>query len=140
VAERYNTAGLRTDERQWLIYDDEVLGAYTRGLEAWALMVLAQSLRNVGPDRFRALNGIATWCHRVAEQRLVEMKRNGGAQEVVSDWVLLVSRWAAGKTPLTPDVARGIEEFHSVATRLDSRGNSAGITGPGVHRQAIRGD
>lgn len=131
---------LRTDERQWLIYDDEVLGAYMRGLEAWALKVFSERLKQVGPDRLRPLNGIATFAGRVADQRITEMKRNGGAQEAVADWVLLVSKWAAGKTPLTPDVQRGLDEFHSVATRIDSRVMGAGVHGPGVHRIAVRGD
>jgi len=131
---------LRTDERQWLIYDDEIRGAYMRGLEAWALMVFSQRLAQTGPDRHRALNGIAMFAGKVANQRLVEMKRNGGAQEAVADWILLVSKWTAGKTPMTPDISRGIDEFHSIAFGLDSRVNGAGMSGPGVHRQAIRGD
>ncbi len=131
---------LRTDERQWLIYDDDSLGAIIRGLEAWALMVLGTRLRDSGPDRIRALNGIGAFCQKVANQRLVEMKRNGGAQEVAADWILLVSKWAAGKTPLTPDVARALDEIHSVSTRIDSRVNGAGVSGPVVHRVAVRGD
>ena len=131
---------LRTDERQFLIYDDEVIGAWMRGLEAWALMVFSQRLRQVGPDRNRALNGIATFAGRVANQRIVEMKRNGGAQEAVADWVLLISKWAAGKSPYTPDIHRALDEFHGVTTHLDSRVNGAGMQGPGVHRQAVRGD
>lgn len=133
-------SGLRTDERQFLIYDEEVLGAYIRGLEAWALMVFGNRLRQTGPDRYRALNGIAAFAEKIANQRITEMKRNGGAQEAVADWVLIVSKWAAGKTPFTPDIQRGIDEFHSISTRIDSRVNGAGILGPGVHRQAVRGD
>lgn len=134
---------LRTDERQWLIYDDEVLGAYIRGLEAWALKVFAQRMRQQagkGVNRLRPLNGIAAFAERVADQRIVEMKRNGSAQEVVADWILMVSKWAAGKTPLTPDIQRGLDEFHSVSTRIDSRVMGAGIKGDGVHRIAVRGD
>ncbi len=131
---------LNTDERQWLIYDDDSLGAVIRGLEAWGLMVLGTRLRQTGPDRIRALNGIGALCQKVANQRLVEMKRNGGAQEVAADWILLVSKWSVGKTPLTPDISRALSELHSVATRIDSRVNGAGVSGPGVHRQAVRGD
>lgn len=131
---------LNTDERQWLIYDDEVLGAYMRGLETWALMVLSSKLRNTGPDRHRALNGIGSFAAKVANQRINEMKRNGGAQEAVADWILLVSKWAAGKSPYTVDIQRGLDEFHAVSSRIDSRVNGAGILGPGVHRQAVRGD
>lgn len=132
--------GLRTDERQWLIYDNEVLGAFTRGIEAWALKVLGAKLRNTGPDRNRPLNGVATFCDRVADQRLVEMKRNGGAQELVADWILDLSKWAAGKGPWTPDLQERLDQFHAVATRIDSRTRHAGVRGPGVHREAVRGD
>jgi len=131
---------LRTDERQHLIYDEEVIGATVRGFEAWALMYLGAKLRNSGPDRIRSLNAIGAYMQKIARQRLVEMKRNGGAQEAVADWILIVSKWAAGKTPLTPDVARALDEFMGVARYTDSRGSGAGMSGPGVVRQAIRGD
>lgn len=133
----YPTSGLRTDERQWLIYDDESIGALTRGLEAWALAIASNLLEE---NRIAGLRGIGSLMSRIADQRLVTMKRNGGAQEVVADWILLVSAAAAGKTPWTPDVDMAIDELHAVGYRLDSRGSSAGILGPGVHRAAIRGD
>lgn len=132
--------GLRTDERQWLIYGDEQIGAVIRGLEAWALMVLGTKLRNKGPNRNRPLNGLGAFCQKVADQRITELKRNGGAQEVVADWILLISKWAAGKSPYTPDVARATDELYSVAFHIDSRVNGAGILGPGAHREAVRGD
>lgn len=130
-------SGLRTDERQWLIYDDEVLGAVARGVEAWALAIAANLLR---PNSEEGLRGVGHFMGRVADARLTEMKRNGGAQEVTADWILLVSAWAAGKIPWTPDVARALDELHAAVYRLDSRGQGTGTTGPGVHRAAIRGD
>lgn len=136
----FSVGGLRTDERQWLIYGDEQMGAVIRGLEAWALMLLGTKLRNTGPDRIKALNGIGAFCQKVADERLVEMKHNGGAQEAAADWILLVSKWAAGKTPFTRDIARAVDELHAVATHNDSRGSNAGMNGGGVHRQTIRGD
>ncbi len=134
------TTSLRTDERQFLIYNDEAIGAVIRGLEAWGLMVLGTRLRQTGPDRIKALNGIGAFCQKVADQRLTEMKRNGGAQEVAADWILLISKWAAGKTPMTPDIARALDEIYSVAFHTDSRVSGAGIVGPGIHRKAVRGD
>lgn len=132
---------LRTDERQWLIYGDEQIGAVIRGLEAWALMVLGTKLRNKGPNRNRPLNAIGALCQKIADQRLTEMKRNGGAQEVAADWILIVSKWASRSDALlTPDVSTALSEMQAVATYLDSRVNGAGILGPGVHRQAVRGD
>jgi len=135
-------SGLRTDERQFLIYDEEVMGAVMRGLEAWALMIAGTRLRkgNRGPDRIRAMNAIGAFMQKVADQRMVEMKRNGGAQEQVADWILILSKWAAGKTPFTPDIARALDEIHGTITYTDSRVNGAGVLGPGTHRIAVRGD
>jgi len=131
---------LHTDERQGLIYGDEAIGAVVRGLEAWGLMVLGTRLRQTGPDRIKALNGIGAFCQKVADQRLIEMKRNGGAQEVAANWILLISKWAAAKTPLTPDISRALDEIYWTVFHIDSRASSAGMEGPGVIRQAIRGD
>ena len=131
---------LRLDTRQQMIYGGREMGAVIRGLEAWALMVLGTKLRNRGPNRNKALNGIGAFCQKVADQRLVEMKRNGGAQEVVADWILIISKWAAGKSPLTPDVARAMDEIYWTVFKIDSRVNNAGVRGPGIHRQAVRGD
>ena len=131
---------LRSDLRQQLIADDDAYGAVVRGLEVWALKVFGTRLRERGADRNRYLNGIGTFCQKVADQRLVEMKRVGGAQEVVADWILLVSKWAAGKTVMTPDVARALNEIYWTVFQLDSRVNGAGVRGPGVHRAAVRGD
>ena len=128
---------LRTDERQWLIYDDESLGAVMRGLEAWALKIAAQLLM---PNRVDGLRGVGHFMDRVADARLRHMKKNGGAQEVVADWILLISRWAAGKSLETPEVTRALDEIYAATTRLDSRAMSAGIVGPGTHRIAVRGD
>lgn len=134
--------GLRTDERQWLIYDEEVMGAVIRGLEAWALMIAGTRLRkgHRGPDRIKAMNAIGRFMQKIADQRLTEMKRNGGAQEQVADWILLVSKWAAGKTLYTPDIGRALSEIYATIYHNDSRVNSAGVRGPGIHRQAVRGD
>ena len=134
----FDTGGLRSDDRQWLIYDDEALGAVMRGLEAWALAVCGNMLENHHHDPLR---GIGSFMKKVANQRLVLMKRTGGAQEATADWVLLISKWAADKTPWTSDVERALDEFHAAVYRLDSRVNGAGVVAPvGVHRQAVRGD
>lgn len=131
---------LRLDSRQQLIYHDDAYGAVIRGLEAWALMVFGTRLRDKRKDRNKHLNGIGAFCQKVAGQRIHEMKRNGGAQEVVADWVLVVSKWAAGKSPYTPDVERALNEMYWTVFKLDSTINGAGVLGPGVPRAAVRGD
>ncbi len=134
--------GLRTDERQFLIYDDEVMGAVVRGLEAWALMIAGTRLRkgHRGQDRVRAMNAIGKFMQKLAAQRVVEMGRNGGAQEQVAEWIFIISKWVADKTPWTPDVARALDEIHGTISHNDSRVNRAGTAGPGAHRIAVRGD
>ena len=134
--------GLRTDERQFLIYDDEVLGAVVRGLEAWALMIAGTRLREKhrGPERVRAMNAIGAFMQKIAEQRVVEMQRNGGAQEQVVEWIFLISKWVAGKSLWSPDIDRALDEIYGTITYNNSRVNSAGISGDGVHRIAVRGD
>ncbi len=135
-------SGLRTDERQFLIYDDEVLGAVVRGLEAWALMIAGTRLRenHRGPGRVKAMNAIGAFMQKIANQRVVEMQRNGGAQEQVAEWIFLISKWVAGKTPWSPDIDRALNEIHGTITHNDSRVNGSGISGPGVPRIAVRGD
>lgn len=129
--------GLRTDDRQWLIYDDESLGAVMRGLEVWGLAVAGNLLKN---HKVQPLRGIGNFMGRVADSRLSMMKKNGGAQEVVADWILIVSKWSAGRSPMTPDVKRALDEMWASVYRLDSRANAAGVIGPGDHRIAVRGD
>ncbi len=135
-------SGLRTDERQFLIYDDEVMGAVVRGLEAWALMIAGTRLRKGqrGVDRVRAMNAIGKFMIKIADQRIIEMHRNGGAQEQVAEWIFIISKWAAGKSPWTTDVDRALQEIYGTIAHTDSRVNSAGTQGPGVHRIAVRGD
>ncbi len=134
--------GLRTDERQFLIYDDEVLGAVVRGLEAWALMIAGTRLRkdHRGADRIRSLNAIGKFMQKIATQRVAEMQRNGGAQQQVAEWIFLISKFAAGKTPWSPDIDRALNEIHGTITHNNSRVHNAGISGPGVPRAAVRGD
>lgn len=131
---------LKLDSRQHMIYNEPAMGAVIRGLEVWALMVLGTKLRNRGPNRNKALNGIGAFCQKVAQQRIVEMKRNGGAQEVMADWVLLVSKWAAGKSPLTPDVDRALKEIYWTVFKVDSVGTGAGMLNDNLAVKAIRGD
>ena len=139
----YNTSGLRSDARQFLIYDDETLGALMRGLEAWALQIAGRKLRGYrrGGHKLRPVNAMGSLMARVADARITEMVRAGGAQAVVADWLMVVSRYIAdGQAVWTPDVDRAFSELHGLVARLDSRATGAGIVGPGVHRVAVRGD
>lgn len=133
---------LRLDERQQMIYNDPAQGAVVRGMEAWALKVLGTRLRDSSAGRIKALNGLGAWCQRTADGRLRGMQKAGGAHAVVADWILIVSKYAAHSRtqPMTPDVARALDELYQTAFYIDHRVGAAGTEGPGVHRAAVRGD
>lgn len=129
---------LRTDERQWLIYEtDGETGALVRGLEAFAMQVAGRLLARNPID---ALRGLGHFMLRIADARLREMLRNDGAQAVVVRHLEKLMAVAVGKTPWTPDVDRALDELYALTTHVDHRASGAGITGPGTLRDAVRGD
>ena len=129
---------LRTDERQWLIYEqDGEVGALVRGLEVMALQMAGQLIAKHPVDGVR---GIGHFMLRIADARLRTMLANGGAQAVVVRELSLVMNWLANKIDWSPDVARALDELYALTVHVDSRAHSAGITGPGTIREAVRGD
>lgn len=131
--------GLRTDERQWLIYDDEALGAVMRGLEAFALHAAGGPLTR---HPHQAIRAIGYFMQRVSSARVEEMRRNDGAQRVVVEHLEQIFQWLGRQQRglLTPDPTQALDELYAAVFRLDSRAQSAGVVGPGVHRVAVRGD
>ncbi len=130
---------LRTDERQWLIYEsgDGKVGALIRGVEAMALQMAGQTLAKHPVDGVRALGHFML---RVANARLRSMLRKGGAAAVVVKELSLVMAWLAHKAPWTPDVDRALSELYALTVHVDGRAQGAGIVGPGLIREAVRGD
>lgn len=132
---------LRTDDRQWLIYEagDGKVGALIRGLEAMALQMTGRMLAK---HPINGVRGIGHFMLRVSEARLRTMLKAGGAAAVVVKELSLVMAWLANakRTPWTPDVARALDELYALTTHVDSRAMAAGITGPGTIREAVRGD
>lgn len=136
----YSTTGLRSDSRQWLIYDDEALGALMRGVEAYALHICGGPLQK---HRHIAVRMIGTLMRRVASHRIAEMKQNDGAQRVVISHLERIFTWLGSEQPgkvARPEPTEALDEIYAAAYRLDSRARSAGVQGPGVHRVAVRGD
>lgn len=132
--------GLRTDERQWLIYDDETLGAVMRGLEAIALSIVGRSLQR---NRVEAVRAIGHFMGRVADARFAEMERNDGAQQVAARHLRTIFGWLSRQQATGLDLPAPqaeLDQVYASVFRLDSRAQSAGVVGPGVHRQAVRGD
>lgn len=128
---------LRTDERSWLIYDDESIGAMTRGLESYALSVTGQKLARHPDQKIRAVGNMMV---RLGEQRGHEMMKNGGAQEVALEWFLFLGAHLAGMNHDEIKCQEALDELHAVCFRLDARLQSAGTVGPGLVRMAGRGD
>lgn len=136
----FNTGGLRSDARQWLIYGDEELGALMRGLEAYALHICGGPLTR---HRHIAVRMIGTLMRRVASHRIEEMKTNDGAQRVVVEHLEKIFTWiSAGQSGrLAPEPTEALDEIYAAAFRLDSRAANAGVgASVGVHRIAVRGD
>ncbi len=129
---------LRTDDRQWLIYEtDGEVAALTRGLEVMALVMAGKTLAR---HRIDGIRGIGNHMLRIAEGRMRIMKQNGGAQEVVMDHLEKVLMVALGKMPWTPDAAAALDELYALTVYTDTRASEAGIVGPGDLRKAMRGD
>lgn len=127
---------LRTDERSWLIYDDESVGAVVRGMEAYALSVTGQKLARHPDQKIRA---IGTMMVRLGEQRGFEMLKNDGAQGVAAEWFTMLGAYLAGVQHDVVKREEALDELHAVVFQLDHRGRVAGTRGPGTIREALRG-
>lgn len=128
---------LRTDERSWLIYDDESIGAVVRMLEAYSMSVTGQKLAR-HPDK--PIRAVGNMMLRLGEQRGHEMLRNGGAQREAVEAFALLGSHLAGVPHDEVRCAQAVDELHAVVFRLDQKGQVAGMTGPGMVREALRGD
>ena len=127
---------LRTDERQWLIYGDEQVGALVRGLEATALYLAGGVLARHGTIGVRA---IGNFMLRVSDARFREMLKNGGMQETVAQHFTKIMGWLGGGA-WTPEIDEALDELYAVTVYSDGKAMSAGISGPGTVREAVRGD
>lgn len=129
--------GLRTDERQWLIYGEEEIGALVRGLEAMALQMAGRVLAK---NRIDGVRGIGNFMLRIADVRLREMLRNDGVQKVVVQHLEKIMAVLSGKGIWEPAASRALDELYALTVHTDSRAMDAGIVGPGTIREAVRGD
>lgn len=133
--DRYRSAGLRSDERQWLIYDDESVGALGRGLEVMAMSMTGQMLAK---HQLKPIRAMGNFMLRIAESRAAEMMRNDGAQRVMIEHLSKVMTFLAGHSAHIPELE--IDELWAVTFHADRRAKAAGIQGPGAHRLIVRGD
>lgn len=125
--------GLRTDSRQWLIYDDDTLGAVVRMSEAACLSIVGQRLARHPDIELRALGNL--WM-RMGEQRtmshILDDSQLGEAARAMTE----AMRYAFNGGP-KPAV---LDELHAAAYRIDDKATGAGVVGPGVVRELVRGD
>lgn len=130
-------SGLRTDERSWMIYDEESIGAVIRAAEAFALSVTGQRLARHPDQRVRAVGNLMV---RVGEHRGWEMVRNDGAQGEAQRLFSQMGCYLAGMPFNAADLTTALDQLHAAAFRIDQKAQSAGVHGPGTVRVGVRGD
>jgi hypothetical protein len=138
-----NETPLRKDGRQWIIYDDASIEAGVRALEMVALGIVGANYRN-HPDL--AMRGIANAMLKLSKARL-EAGYGLIKGEEPSDELLEATRCAfkvfdylGDRKQETPYPIAEADQLYALLFHLDSRLNSAGISGPGIKRKLARGD
>lgn len=131
---------LRTDPRQWLIYERGPVEATVRALETMALGIVGRTLAKHSSLPVR---GIGNLMMRLAESRvrcslgLVPGVETTDDRATATRWAIAVSNFALGDGP---EPVQELDELHAAVVHLDSRLQSAGLTGPGWIRDLGRGD
>jgi len=134
----FSTDGLRSDPRQWLIYDEETQGAMMRGLEIMALQMVGQTLKRNPEAKVRAIGHVML---NVADARLRDAAREPGSiRDTVIKHLARIMGWLSRRGPIDVDTAVALDEVHAVLYQLDHRFRSAGIRGGGRLRDLVRGD
>lgn len=134
---REEAVTLRTDERSWLIYDDESIGAVVRMLEAYALSVTGQKMMRHPEIEIRAVGNMML---RLGETRGAECLQEGGAKGVAAQHMALLGAHLAGIVHNEIQCRKALTELHAVVFRLDQKARTTGTKGPGSFRRALRGD
>lgn len=131
---------LRHDPRSWLIYQRGPVEATVRALETMALGMAGRTLAKHPTTAVRAVGNLML---RLAESRvrislgLVKGQETTEDRRTATQWTIQVSNWAMAGGP---EPTQALDELHAAAVHLDSRLNSAGLTGPGWERDLGRGD
>jgi hypothetical protein len=133
----FSTKGLREDPRQWLIYDEETQGAMVRGLEAMAMQMVGQTLVRNKDMKVRAMGFTML---NLADARIrTAMNQPGSVRDTVIKHLAKIMGWLSSRGR-TEYPAIELDEVHAVLYQLDHRARSAGIRGPGILRDQVRGD
>lgn len=131
---------LRKDPRGWLIYERGPVEATVRALEVAALGIVGRRLASHPNLSVRAIGNVMA---KLAAGRLrcglglVPGVPTTEDRRLALQWAMKVTGWAldGGEAPLSE-----LDELHGVVFHLDSRLNSAGLSGPGWERDLGRGD
>lgn len=128
---------LRTDERSWIIFDEESIGAVVRMMEAYALSVTGQKLRRHQDQQVRAMGEMMV---RMGEHRGWEAVNAGGLREEAAQHFALLGAHVSGLQHDETRCKKALDELHAVVFRLDQKMKVAGSKGPGALQTLVRGD
>ena len=129
---------IRTDERQWLIYEEESVSAVVGGIQAFFCLMGAHMASKHEDIAVRAMANAA---ERIVETQMSHWlgKLKGleptEAQETVTRYLAEISAWMGGEGE-RPDEA--LDEIWAALVWLDGRAKAAGVTGPGWYREIVR--
>lgn len=128
---------LRTDDRQWLIHQEENVTAGMEAIEIMALTVTGSLLANRPEVEMRAIGNIMMrWAD--ARQRTLSGEEASDLEQAAVSHATDILDWMGGQGGDEPDQA--LSELHAVAFAFDSQLQNAGITGEGWYRTLARGE
>ena len=131
---------LRSDVRQWLIYERGPVEAVIRALEVVTLGMVGRRWANHPTLQVRAIGNVML---RLADTRLraglgmVDGCPTTLDRRTALQWALKIADHVEGNSP---EPVEELDEFHAAVFHLDSRLSGAGISGPGWIRETGRGD
>lgn len=130
---------LRTDERQWLIYDEPAVVAASRALELICLTVAGQWLAEHEDISLRGLGNLAL---KIADTRtrygfgFMKNSTPTDEEQAATAHALEIIGYLAGDRD-RPVVAE--DELHAAAVWLNTRLKEAGVDGDGWYRHLAKG-
>jgi len=127
---------LRTDSRQWLIYQEDNVVAGMSAVEVIALTVTGTLLANRPEVEMRAIGNIMTRWADARQRTMTDEEASDLEQAAIADATDILD-WMGGQGD-EPDAA--LSELHAVAFAFDQKLQAAGITGEGWYRTLARGE
>ena len=127
---------LRTDPRQWLIYQEENVKAGMEAIEVMALTITGTLLARGEEVEMRAIGNIMMrWAD--ARQRTLSDEEASDLERTAVSHITDILDWMGGQGDEPNDA---LSELHAVAFAFDSQLQGAGIDGEGWYRVLARGE